>query len=158
MQSVALAGNLYWQFGDSFFTKLATDGMQYRANTFTRSTLANPFTTEPVNTNGVSYQYITFTADEKRFNDSTHSPVDRIALWPTGIVSANNKDALVFFAKLHLRPQSTGPWQDYGIGLAHRYGDGRPLLSAGPQPGSPDQYAGGLRPEGYSLQGPGSGR
>lgn len=74
----------------------------------------------------MSYQFIPFTTDEKRFNDSTNSLTDRLALWPTGVISTNNKDALVFFTKVHLRPQSVGPWQDYGIGLAH-FTPGQPV-------------------------------
>jgi hypothetical protein len=115
-QSLLLSGSIVWLFGDSFFSKLAVDGMQYRTNTSTQSTVGNPLaTTEPVDANGVSYQFIPFTAEEKRFNDSTHDPTNRIGLWPTGIVSADNTNALVFYTKLHL----ASTWTDYGIGIAH---------------------------------------
>lgn len=33
VQSVALGSNIYWQFGDSFFSKKAVDGAQFRTNT-----------------------------------------------------------------------------------------------------------------------------
>jgi len=116
-QSVLISGIIKWIFGDSFFTKKAVDGMQYRTNTSTQSTVATPLaTSEPLDANGVSPQFIPFTADEKKFNDSTNDPTNRIGLWPTGIVTNDNNNALVFFTKLYL---TTTKWTDYGIGIAH---------------------------------------
>ncbi len=115
-QSVLLSGNIIWIFGDSFFDKKGVDGMQYRTNTAAQSTVNNPLTTsETLDANGVSSQFIPFTADEKKFNDSTNDPTNRIALWPTGIVTNDNNNALVFYTKLHIAVT----WTDYGIGIAH---------------------------------------
>ncbi len=116
-QSVLLSGGtIQWIFGDSFFDRLATDGLQYRTNTATQSTVAMPLeTTEPLDANGVSYQFISFTPEEKKFNDSTNDPTNRIALWPTGIVTTGKSNALVFFTKLHI----ASTWTDFGIGVAH---------------------------------------
>lgn len=115
-QSVLIGGVVKWIFGDSFFDRLGADGKQYRTNTSTESTVANPLaTSEPLDAKGVSYQFIPFTAEEKKFNDSTNSPTDRIGLWPTGIVTKDNATALVFYVKLHL----ASTWTDYGIGIAH---------------------------------------
>lgn len=114
-QSTLVSGEVKWIFGDSFFDQKGVDGIHYRTNTAAQSTVANPLaTTENLDAKGVSTQFIPFTAQEKRFNDSTNKPGDRIALWPTGIVTVKNQ-ALVFYTKLHI----ASTWTDYGIGIAH---------------------------------------
>lgn len=126
-QSALVSGEVKWIFGDSFFDQKGVDGMQYRTNTAAQSTVANPLaTTENLDANGVSTQFIPFTAEEKRFNDSTNNPGNRIALWPTGIVTINDQ-ALVFYSKLHI----DATWTDYGIGIAH-YAKGQPTATRNP--------------------------
>lgn len=116
-----ISGKLIWIFGDSFFDQRGVDGMQYRTNTSTQSSSINPLvTSEPVDALGVSYQFIPFTIDEKKFNDSTNSPTDRIGLWPTGIFTTDNVTAIILYTKVYLK----SPWQDFGIGIAkYKIGD-----------------------------------
>lgn len=112
----ALIGNkIVWIFGDSFFTSQGEDGQHYRTNTSTQSTIANPIASiEPLDANGVSYQFVPYTTEEKHYNDSANSASNRIALWPTGIIPIGSNKAFVFFTKLLIN----GDWQDYGIGIA----------------------------------------
>jgi hypothetical protein len=115
-QSALVGNEVRWIFGDSFFKIRSVDNQQYRTNTSTKSTLANPLnTTEPLDANGVSNQFIRYTPAEKHFNDSANDPGNRIALWPTGIISTGGNNALVFYTKLRI----ASTWQDYGIGIAH---------------------------------------
>lgn len=114
-QSALISGKIIWLFGDSFFDRKGVDSAQFHTNTAAQSTTDNPLViSEPLDANGVPVQFIPFTAEEKHFNDSLNNPNDRIGLWPTGIVTADNVNALVFYSKVYLK----SPWQDFGIGIA----------------------------------------
>lgn len=112
-----VGGQIVWAFGDTFITTLAADGSYYRSNTASASPRNNPTATvDALDSKGVPLPMIAFTPAEQRYNDSTGDPGNRVAVWPSHVISNPDGSGTVLYIDLYIRP---GNWQGIGIGTAH---------------------------------------
>jgi hypothetical protein len=102
-ESALIGGNVLWIFGDTIFNPADEDGSHLRSNTAALADPDDPLAVrEPTNEAGIPFQAIPFTQEERKYNDATGRPDDRIALWAGGIVPVPDGRGLAFFSKVHV--------------------------------------------------------
>jgi hypothetical protein len=113
-----------WTFADTLFHPQSVDGTNLRSNTAGWADPTQPLdVTEPLDANGTPAPLIAFTAEEQTYNDSSGAPDDRIALWPSSVISINDQTALVFYLKLKVQPGFLN-YEFIGTGIAEVTRDG----------------------------------
>ncbi len=113
-----VGGQVVWAFGDTFITTHAADGSYYRTNTASAAPVINPTAAvDALDSKGVPLPMVAFTAVEQAYNDSTGDPSNRIAIWPSHIISNADGSGTVLFINLYIRPGFN--LQGIGIGTAH---------------------------------------
>ncbi|MCF7817020.1 MAG: DUF4185 domain-containing protein [Kiritimatiellales bacterium] len=124
--SAEFQGQSVWVFGDSIMQKKGVDGSQWRTSTWcqtgdrdARDNLQD--LAEPVDTNGVPYEFLPFTETEARYNGehfTTEVPEgsrSRWGLWPGPVVvSPDGEKAYVFYNKIFGGPN--GQWDFHSVG------------------------------------------
>jgi hypothetical protein len=124
--SAAFQGQSVWVFGDSVMQKKGVDGSSWRTSTWchtadqdARDNLQN--LTEPVDANGVPYEFLPFTEAEARYNGEHFTPEvpenirSRWGLWPGPVVtSPDGAKAYVFYDKIFGGPN--GQWDFHSVG------------------------------------------
>ncbi|HEX6736825.1 MAG TPA: hypothetical protein VF310_01000, partial [Vicinamibacteria bacterium] len=116
--SALVGGRVLWTFGDTFFTRLASDGAGFRSNTAASADPARPLeAVEPTDAAGTPLAAVPFTPEEQAYNDRTGRPDDRIALWIGSLAPEPDGSALAFVSKLYVRP-GTLNYEDIGAALA----------------------------------------
>lgn len=124
--SAEFQGQSVWVFGDSIMQKKGVDGSQWRTSTWcqtgdrdARDNLQN--LNEPVDTNGVPYEFLPFTEVEALYNGEHFTPEapgeerSRWGLWPGPVVtSPDGKKAYVFYDKIFAGPN--GQWDFRSVG------------------------------------------
>lgn len=111
-------GKVLWTFGDTIFNTRSADSTNYRSNTAALADPSNPLqATEPLDSKGTPFPALSFTKEEKAFNDSTKSPTNRIALWIAGLVPDRDGSALAFYSKFHVK--GALDYDFLGVGTAH---------------------------------------
>lgn len=100
--SALIGGRMLWTFADTGFD--AGGGIAgLRPNTAGLADPASPRTVvEPTDSNGVPDQFLPFTPEERRFNETQGSP-GRIALWPSGVIAAGDA-GVVFYNSVLVKP------------------------------------------------------
>jgi hypothetical protein len=102
-ESAVIGGKMLWTFGDTIFHPAAEDGSHFRTNTAALADPAEPLAVhEPTSADGIPFQAIPFTDEERKYNASTGRPDDRIALWTGGIVPTADGRGLAFFSLVHV--------------------------------------------------------
>jgi hypothetical protein len=113
-----VGGKILWVFGDTFFNPPASDGEGFRSNTGALADPARPLeVSEPLDAAGAPYPLLPFTPQEKRYNDSTGKPDERIALWPGTVVPDGGGGGLLFYVALKVHP-GTLNYELIGTGVA----------------------------------------
>jgi hypothetical protein len=94
------------------------DGASYRSNTAAWSDPSAPtILQEALDGQGAPSAFLPFTPEEAAYNQSTHDPNDRIALWPGSLVSIDASRGLAFYVKLKVKGLLN--YVFIGTGLAH---------------------------------------
>jgi hypothetical protein len=115
--SALVGGKLLWFFGDTLLKHPAADGAVYRSNTAAWSGPSDPGALqEPLDAQGAPFPFLSFTAEEAAYNQSTHDPNDRIALWPGSLVAADAAGGVAFYLKLKVKGNLQ--YEFIGTGLA----------------------------------------
>lgn len=117
--SVPLGDKILWMFGDTLFARKSVDDKSNgRSNTAAYSTYANPTQlSEPLDKNGVPYQFIDFNAEELAYNRASGKPDERYAIWPGFMVPESKDSALVFYDRLKVHPGYLN-YEGIGTGVA----------------------------------------
>jgi len=115
-----LGGKLLWAFGDTFINNLPVNATpaDWRSSTQAHSTLADPFSlTELEDSRGVPFQLIPYTQAELNYNIEKNNGSDRIALWPSAVLSTDENNAEIVYMKIHVLGSLN--YQMIGTGIAH---------------------------------------
>ncbi|MEJ7636395.1 MAG: hypothetical protein WKF75_00005, partial [Singulisphaera sp.] len=113
--SALVGGRMLWTFADTGFD--AGGGIAgLRPNTAGLADPAAPrAVVESTDANGVPDQFLPFTPEERRFNETPGSP-GRIALWPSGVVAAGDA-GVVFYNSVLVKPGFLS-YEFLGAGIA----------------------------------------
>jgi Domain of unknown function (DUF4185) len=113
-----VGGRWLWTFGDTLFSPASADGTNLRSSTAALAELLSPLAvSEPLDSKGAPLPLLPFDAQEQAYNNSTGRPDQRVALWPTGVVT-DGAAGWVLYLKLRVNPGVLN-YEFIGTGLAH---------------------------------------
>lgn len=117
--ALALIDNrVLWAFGDTLLKAPAEDGEKMRSNTAAIGGVKDPlWLEEPLDSKGAPKPFLPFTDEEEAYNHGSGRPDERIALWPSSVVSDGKGGGIVYYSKLYVHPGELN-YEQIGVGLA----------------------------------------
>ena len=104
-QSGLVGDKPFWMFGDTLYNTSnvgrPVEPWEFRSMTGAYGQLSNPTAlTDTVGSDGLLPQTVPFSASELAYNKQKNQFDDRYALWPSGIIPADNNSSYIFFSSI----------------------------------------------------------